>query len=140
MTILLNNQIDVIKDCHKELESYFADILKVTPSLTRKIISYQGNKNEPFYRWCKYKEAFSASLVEYLLYKYNIPKGIVFDPFAGYGTTLIEALRLNRIGIANDRVKAFCNLMESNIQILKNNPDFFINQVALCREKATKSI
>lgn len=53
----------------------------------------------------------------------------VFDPFAGYGTTLIESLRLGRIGIANDKEKGFCELMEKNVQILKNNLNFFINQL-----------
>ena len=40
------------------------------------------------------------------LIKYYSNQGdIVFDPFAGFGTTLIEALRLNRIGVANDKEK-----------------------------------
>jgi len=130
MTLLLNNQIDAINNCHKTLENHFADILKVSPSLTRKIISYQGNKNEPFYRWYKYKEAFSASLVEYLLYKYNIPKGTVFDPFAGIGTTLFtcsllgydsEGIELLPVGqeIISNRIIAQFNIEECDIRILE---------------------
>ncbi len=43
------------------------------------------------YRWYKYKEAFSASLIEYLLNKYGITAGHVLDPFAGSGTALFVA-------------------------------------------------
>ena len=71
------------------------------------------------------------------LIKFYSNKGdIVFDPFGGFGTTLIEALRLGRIGVANDKEKKFCDLMENNIEILKKNPNFFINKLNLHRIKA----
>jgi DNA modification methylase len=40
---------------------------------------------------------FPQSLVEYFLKEYTKPGDIVFDPFAGYGTTLIVSERLGRI-------------------------------------------
>ncbi|MBN1795429.1 MAG: hypothetical protein JW804_02035 [Sedimentisphaerales bacterium] len=130
MTLLLNNHIEIIIDCHRAFENHFSDVLKVAPSLTRKIVSYQGNKNEPFYRWYKYKEAFSSSLVEYLLFKYNIPKGTVFDPFAGIGTTLFtssllgydsEGIELLPVGqeIIFNRILAQFDMKESDINILE---------------------
>lgn len=71
------------------------------------------------------------------LIKYYSNRGdAVFDPFAGFGTTVIEALRLGRIGIANDKEKKFCDLMERNIKILRNKPNYFINQLNLHRIKA----
>jgi len=94
MAILLENQISLIKDLNRQLESHFSGVLRVEPALTRKIVSYQGNKARPFYRWYKYKEAFSSSLVEYFLYKYKISKGIILDPFAGMGTTLFSSAAL----------------------------------------------
>ena len=45
----------------------------------------------PIYRWYKYKEAFSASLVELLLQKYGLNQGKILDPFAGSGTALFAA-------------------------------------------------
>jgi hypothetical protein len=55
------------------------------------VVSFQANKNRPVYRWYKYKEAFSACLVEHLLQKYGISEGIILDPFAGSGTALFVA-------------------------------------------------
>lgn len=60
-------------------------------SLSRAVVSFQANKTRPVYRWYKYKEGFSASLVEHFLQQYEITSGTVFDPFAGSGTTLFAA-------------------------------------------------
>ena len=75
---------------HKLLQHFHSKI-KLQPSLTRQLVSFQANKPRPSYRWYKYKEAFSASLIEYLLSQYGITSCKVLDPFAGSGTTLFAA-------------------------------------------------
>ncbi|MGH7170417.1 MAG: DNA methyltransferase [Gemmataceae bacterium] len=86
---------------NSRLEAKFADRLKVQPQLTRQLVSFQANKERAGYRWYKYKEAFSASLVEYFLHKYEISEGCILDPFAGMGTTLFcaSSVGLNSVGI-----------------------------------------
>ena len=81
------------------LEKRFGDRIAVNYELTRKAVSYQGNRHVPGLRWMKYKEAFSRSLVENLLDEFRPTD--VLDPFAGLGTTpLIAAGRgLPAIGI-----------------------------------------
>ena len=75
-----------------ELTEDFKAQFSVSPFLSRKIVSFQGNKDKPAYNWYKYKEAFSASLVEYFLGNYDGQiSGKVLDPFAGIGTTLFAA-------------------------------------------------
>ncbi len=74
-----------------KLSQHFQDKFIVQPSLTRQLVSFQANKKMASYRWYKYKEAFSAPLVEYLLCRYGIVSGKVLDPFAGSGTTLFAA-------------------------------------------------
>ena len=75
-----------------ELTENFKAQFSTAPFLSRKTVSFQGNKGKPAYGWYKYKEAFSAGLVEYFLssYKGRI-SGKVLDPFAGIGTTLFAA-------------------------------------------------
>lgn len=68
--------------------------LFTNPDLNRTLVSFQGNKKIAFYRWLKYKEAFSSDLVHCFLDKFQIPSGNVpriLDPFAGVGTTLTTA-------------------------------------------------
>lgn len=86
-----NTSLAEIERFNKRLSEHFADKFVVQASLTRSLVSFQANKTRPFYRWYKFKEAFSASLVEHLLHKYGISKGIILDPFAGSGTALFAA-------------------------------------------------
>jgi len=69
----------------------FNGTIRPQPSFSRQLVSFQANKERAGYRWYKYKEAFSASLVEHLLTNYSIPAGPILDPFAGMGTTLFAA-------------------------------------------------
>ena len=83
---------DQIAALDAELTKTFKAQFSTAPFLSRKTVSFQGNKGKPAYGWYKYKEAFSAGLVEYFLgsYKGGI-SGKVLDPFAGIGTTLFAA-------------------------------------------------
>jgi DNA modification methylase len=60
-------------------------------SLSRSLVSYQANRKRPFYRWFKYKEGFSAALIEYVLSVVPHHPGAVLDPFAGTGAALFAA-------------------------------------------------
>jgi len=66
--------------------------ISVNPALDRTLVSYQGNKNTPFYSWFKYKEGFSEGLVHYLLRPFK--PGILLDPFSGAGAALFAASAL----------------------------------------------
>jgi DNA modification methylase len=83
--------LDRIAVMDRDLIKHFEQSLRFEKSLTRQVVSFQANKDKNAYRWYKYKEAFSAELVEYLLQKYKVPKGKILDPFAGVGTTLFAA-------------------------------------------------
>ena len=85
----LREKIDALD---AELTEDFKSQFSLSPFLSRKIVSFQGNKDKPAYSWYKYKEAFSAGLVEYFLGNYiERMFGKVLDPFAGIGTTLFAA-------------------------------------------------
>ncbi len=83
--------IGEIERLDSELKGYFKSKFYVQPSLTRSLVSFQANKNRPVYRWYKYKEGFSASLVEHFFQKYGVSSGKILDPFAGSGTALFTA-------------------------------------------------
>ncbi len=73
----------------EELYERFASRIHVSPILTRKLVSYQGNKSAPGLRWLKYKEGFSSQLVQLLLSEAGAKR--VLDPFSGSGTSVLTA-------------------------------------------------
>jgi len=77
----------------KALHQRFADRLTVRDDLSRRLVSYQGNKQQPGLRWMRYKEGFSADLVRSFLQQ---AEGAVLDPFAGIGTTVLIAASAGR--------------------------------------------
>lgn len=95
--VLIDKQVvtlSQIAHLNQQLLEQFQDKLNVQPLLSRSLVSFQANKNRPVYRWYRYKEAFSASLVEYLLHRYGIHTGKILDPFAGSGTAMFAASAL----------------------------------------------
>lgn len=72
-----------------ELSQTFEACFVHSAAFNRALVSFQANKERPVYRWYKFKEGFSASLIEYLIKFHNIKKGArLLDPFAGSGTSL----------------------------------------------------
>lgn len=57
---------------------------------------------DPFHSLCSYLGAFPPSLASYFIKYFTDEDALVFDPFAGRGTTLLEARILNRQAISSD--------------------------------------
>jgi DNA modification methylase len=83
--------LDQISTLNASLEEKYRGKLAVNERLNRSLVSFQANKRRAFYRWFKYKEAFSAGLIEHLLDRYAVNDGLLLDPFAGAGTALFAA-------------------------------------------------
>ena len=84
-------------EAREDLFRRFDNRLRTSNRLDRKLISYQGNKQAPGFRWMKYKEGFSSRLVEMLIAEG--PEGCVLDPFSGMGTTALTAAASSRHAI-----------------------------------------
>ncbi len=93
---------EAIEGLSAQLLSAFESRLRLDPSLSRTLVSFQANKERPFYRWFKFKEAFSVGLVELLLARYGISSGRLLDPFGGMGTSLFSA---SALGIDADGIE-----------------------------------
>ena len=87
--------IEKILSEDKKLEKKYHTKLEKNFDLNRSLVSFQSNKQEPQYRWYKFKEGFSSSLVKYFIEKYGIKSGNLLDPFAGSGAALFVGLEAN---------------------------------------------
>ena len=90
------------EDARIALEEQYGHLLEETNEFNRQLVSFQANRTETLHSWFKYREGFSADLVEILMNRFGIgPGDTVLDPFAGSGTTLLvaEMLGINAVGI-----------------------------------------
>ena len=104
-------------EARDSLHRRFADRIYANPSLNRKLVSYQGNKTVPGLRWLKYKEGFSADLVQGLL---DVTGAKSFlDPFSGSGAAPLTAgsMGMDATGI---EVMPVGNLLARSISIASN--------------------
>jgi hypothetical protein len=96
------NYLSWIDRLDQHLETSYKSKISLEPSLSRQLVSFQANKSRPVYRWYKYKEGFSAALIEYLLTRFGVTQGRILDPFAGSGTALFVA---SELGIDADGIE-----------------------------------
>jgi len=116
------------ENARQELEKKYADILEVTSRFDRRSVSYQLSKKDRLHSWLKYKEGFSANLVNIILDDMQADKGdLVMDPFMGSGTTaLVCQMRgINSVGfdimpISAVSIMAKANVMKYNVDEIKN--------------------
>jgi hypothetical protein len=54
------------------------------------------------HRFYRYPARFSPTFVQAAIEQFTDPGDLVFDPFLGGGTTLVEAMRLGRAGVGSD--------------------------------------
>lgn len=125
---IFNGDIGSIQNTDTKLAKHFSTKLQTNRELTRALVSFQANKNEPGYRWFKFKEGFSAALVNYVFGKLSITTGRVIDPFAGSGATLFAAAArgLDATGI---------ELLPIGYEIIQTKRDALI-----CRETVLRAL
>ena len=75
----------------QKLENAYRDLIEVNTDLDRRLVSFQANKNIPFYNWFPYKEGFSYQMVKMFIKDYEKSSGKLLDPFSGSGTSLFAA-------------------------------------------------
>lgn len=84
----MHELVEIFPSERQKLYNRLSDKLEVAYNFNRQLVSFQANKEEPIYRWFKFKEGFSSDLVKYFITKYTSKPGKILDPFAGVGTTL----------------------------------------------------
>lgn len=89
-----SHKVESTSNERQVLHSRLADRLETAFHFNRQIVSFQANKDEPVYRWFKYKEGFSSALVKHFLTEFGDKPGKLLDPFAGAGTTLFAGQEL----------------------------------------------
>lgn len=84
--------------------------------LDANIGSAKDNQNSPIHDWYKFTAGFSYKFVDEIIKLEKLKKdSIVFDPFAGCGTTLVSAQKHGIIAIGNESQKLMYDVIKAKL-------------------------
>lgn len=107
-------------DLQKQQIEIFATLEKGLPitktTKFKNLVHFQKSNFLPIQRWFPYREGYSIELVKTFIKDLNI-KGLVFDPFAGSGTTLLAARHsnINSIGFDVNPISVLVAKVENDV-------------------------
>jgi DNA modification methylase len=114
--------VEIFPTERQKLYNRLSSKLETASNFNRQLVSFQANKQEPVYRWFKYKEGFSSGIVSFFLNKYSDKPGKVLDPFAGVGTTLFAGQTLGWEPYGIELLPVGIFVMETREALRKINP------------------
>lgn len=86
---------------------------------TEQDVTFVNSKNIPFQRWYPYIEGYSPDFISSLIKDYNISNLLVYDPFAGTGTTVFTADQFNIPSVYSEVNPLLQFLISTKISVLK---------------------
>lgn len=146
LSLFADEQERSINQVVKRLIKQNLSNVDVVDGMTKKDVTFVKSKDIPFQRWYPYIEGYAPDFVKSLIKNFEITNTIIYEPFAGTGTTLFAAddsglttvysevnpllqyLIQTKINVlrANDsqRIKLSENLKNIKINILQNLDNF----------------
>lgn len=95
----------------------------VNELITKKDVTFVNSKDLPFQRWYPFIEGYSPNFVKYIIDNYQPNATLIYDPFAGTGTTIFAADD-KKINSYYSEINPFLVfLIETKIKILKLNEE-----------------
>lgn len=87
--------------------------------VTQKDVTFVKSKDIPFQRWYPYIEGYSPDFVKSLIKNYDITNTLIYEPFAGTGTTLLAADELDLPTIYSEVNPLLQFLIRTKLNVLK---------------------
>ncbi len=89
------------------------------PSFQTKDVTFGNSKDVPFQRWYPYIEGYSPSFVDALIDKYCPNAKLIYEPFAGTGTTIFSADRKGIPTLYSEVNPLLQVLIDTKISVMK---------------------
>lgn len=103
-------------------------------------VTFQDSRKAPIHRWYPYVEGFSAAYVADTLDRYATRGDLIYDPFGGTGTTMVEASYRGMPSIYSEINPAMAFIAEAKTTAAawaQKNQDAFAYAVGRYRELVT---
>ncbi|MBZ0202687.1 MAG: hypothetical protein K8I03_06700, partial [Ignavibacteria bacterium] len=87
----------------------------------RREVTFIDSKNIPFQRWYPYIEGYSINFVRTLIREFDLSNKLIYEPFAGTGTTVFAADDENLNTVYSEVNPLLQYLIQTKIQVLQLN-------------------
>jgi len=79
--------------------------------------AFSDNKKKPIHRWVPWIAGFSGKFVREIIDEHRMTRGLILDPFAGVGTTLVEAMLgcHHTVGFEINEYAAFASRLKTSV-------------------------
>lgn len=77
--------------------------------------SAKDNMSSPIHNWYKFTAGFSYKFVDIILEDYVGKNTIVYEPFAGCGTTLVECQKMGFHSVGNESQGLMCDIINAKL-------------------------
>lgn len=92
--------------------------------LDANIGSAKDNMSSPVHNWYKFTAGFSYKFVDIILDGYQPENTVVYEPFAGCGTTLVECQKLGFRSVGNESQELMCNVINAKLNWTIKEADY----------------
>ena len=83
--------------------------------IDKNIGSAKDNMNSTIHNWYKFTAGFSYKFVDVIIEGLSNTPNCIYEPFAGCGTTLVEAQKLGIHSIGNESQKLMCDIIDAKL-------------------------
>ena len=87
--------------------------------ITKKDVTFVKSKNMPFQRWYPYIEGYSTDFVKSLIENFDIQDTLIYEPFAGTGTTLFASDEVGLSTVYSEVNPLLQFLIQTKLTVLK---------------------
>ncbi len=119
LALFADNEERSINQTVKRLIKQNLSGIDIVDGMSKKDVTFIKSKDIPFQRWYPYIEGYSPDFVKSIINKFEIKNTLIYEPFAGTGTTLIAADNLGLSTVYSEVNPLLQFLIKTKIRVLQ---------------------
>jgi len=119
LALFANKQERSINQVIKRLIKQNLSEVDQVNGMTKKDVTFVKSKDTPFQRWYPYIEGYSQEYVKSLINNFDIKDALIYEPFAGTGTTLFASDEIGLSTVYSEVNPLLQYLIQTKLRILK---------------------
>ncbi len=119
LALFAENEERSINQSVKRLIKQNLSGIDIVDGMSKKDVTFIKSKDIPFQRWYPYIEGYAPDFVKSIINKFEIQDTLIYEPFAGTGTTIIAADNLGLSTVYSEVNPLLQFLIKTKIKVLR---------------------